>query len=111
MSERDELHLAAILRALDAIASYVKGLDEDGFISNRLIIDAVAMNLVVVGESAKKLSEPLRTHVPAPWDKIVGMRHRLAHEYFGMSIDRLWRAASVSAPELRRMVVEWQGPR
>ena len=100
-----------MLRALDTIANDVDGLDEDTFLSNRMIVDAVAMNPVVVGESGKQLSDSLRAQVPAPWDKIVGMRHRLAHEYFGMSVDRIWSAASVSAPELRRLVAEWQGPR
>ena len=76
----DELHLAVMLRALDAIADYVTGLDEDAFIAKRVLIDAVAMNLIVVGESANRLSPTLKAQVPAPWSEIVGLRHRLAHE-------------------------------
>ena len=96
-----------MLRALDAVADYVRGLDLDSFTTQRVVVDAVAMNLIVVGESANKLSESLKSQVAAPWAQVVGLRHRLAHEYFGMNIDRLWVTASQRAPELRRQVADW----
>ena len=107
MSDDDELQLAIMLKALDAIASYIQGLDDNAFLSNRMIVDAVALNLLVVGEAAHRLSEKLKAQVPAPWRQIVGLRHHIAHDYFGMSSDRLWRTASLSAPELRSSVLAW----
>ena len=96
-----------MLRALDAIASYVAGMDEDAFSAQRVVVDAVAMNLIVIGEGANRLSPTLKAQVAAPWTEIVGLRHRLAHEYFGMRIDRLWTTASIKAPELRTLVGAW----
>ena len=107
MSDDDELQLAVMLKALDAIADYIQGLDDNEFLASRMTVDAVAMNLLVVGECANRLSEALKGKVPAPWRQIVGLRHHLAHDYFGMSSDRLWRTASLSAPELRRLVLAW----
>ena len=107
MFDRDELQLAVMVRALEAISAYIDGLNEDSFIANRMIIDAVAMNLLVAGEAANKLSPSLRSQVPAPWNEIVALRHRLAHEYFGMNISRLWMIASDSAPELLILVRAW----
>ena len=96
-----------MMRALDAVAEYVSGLNAEVFTTRRVIIDAVAMNLIVVGESASKLSDVLKSQVAAPWAQVVALRHRLAHEYFGMNIDRLWVIASERAPELRRQVAAW----
>lgn len=95
-------------RALTQVAAHIAGLDEDGFLGSRLVIDAVAMNLLVVGETSNKLSEGLKRQIPAPWREIVGLRHFLAHDYFGMRADKLWLTASVSAPELLGMVESWQ---
>ena len=107
MSDRDELQLTVMIRALEAVAAYIADLDEAGFIADRLKIDAVAMNLLVTGEAANKLSEPLRAQIPAPWTEVVALRHRLAHDYFGMRIDRLWMTASESAPDLLKLVTAW----
>ncbi len=75
--------------------------------NSRVTVDAVAMNLIVVGEAANRLSPDLKAQVSAPWRRIVGLRHLLAHEYFGVNIERLWETASVNAPELRLIIHSW----
>jgi uncharacterized protein with HEPN domain len=35
-----------------------------------------------------------------PWKKIVGMRHRLVHDYDQINLGILWKVATVEAPEL-----------
>lgn len=107
MSERDdELHLVVMLRPLDTNSEYMAGVDEVTFTSRNMLVDAAAMNLIVVGEGAHRLSPALKAQVPAPWPQIVGLRHRLAHEYFGMRIDRLWAAAQDSARKLRAQIAD-----
>lgn len=108
MSDDDDLlQLTVMLRALASVAEYIEGLDEEAFIGRRLIIDGVAMNLLVVGEAASKLSPGLKAQVPARWREVISLRHRLAHDYFGMRTDRLWATARESAPELEQLVRTW----
>lgn len=111
MSDDDELQLAVMTRALTQIAEYIDGLDEDAFLSRRVVVDAVAMNLLMVGEAANRLSSELMGQVPARWREIIALRHHLAHDYFGMRAERLWETASKSAPELERLLGVWMASR
>jgi uncharacterized protein with HEPN domain len=57
--------------------------------------------LQIIGEAASKVSEPTRAKFPqVPWNRIVGMRHRIVHEYFRVDPDLIWRTASDHVPPL-----------
>jgi uncharacterized protein with HEPN domain len=62
---------------------------------------AVAHLIQIVGEAASRASEELRESYPAvPWADIVGMRHRLVHDYLRVRIDILWQTATEDIPPL-----------
>lgn len=55
----------------------------------------------VVGEAASRASDALRgAHPDVPWAKIIGMRHRLVHDYLGVRSDVIWRTATEDIPAL-----------
>ncbi|WP_415140792.1 DUF86 domain-containing protein [Nocardioides sp.] len=57
-----------------------------GSISVELVLDAVAMRLLEIGEAVKSLSPELTESEPEiPWRRIAGMRDFLAHHYFATS--------------------------
>ena len=90
---------------LDRVALYTSSHDLDAFLAEPMRVDAVAMNLLVVGEGAHQLSAAMKSAVPAPWPSIIGLRHRLAHAYPGVDPSILWRTAVDRAPELRSRLV------
>lgn len=48
-----------------------------------------------IGEAANQLGEATLATMPdVPWRRVVGMRHRLVHEYFEIDLDRVWVTAS-----------------
>jgi uncharacterized protein with HEPN domain len=54
-----------------------------------------------VGEAARNVSRPARDLLPdVPWTDIIGMRHRLTHDYRHIKLSSLWQAATEAAPEL-----------
>lgn len=69
----------------DAISSIRSHL-EHGPISVEIVLDAVAMRLLEIGEAVKSLApEMTDREVEIPWSKIAGMRDFLAHRYFATS--------------------------
>lgn len=49
----------------------------------------------VIGEAARKVSDEFRDeHSEIPWRKIVGMRHRIVHDYMRVDEDILWQVVT-----------------
>jgi uncharacterized protein with HEPN domain len=77
----------------------------DDFSEDLKTQDAVIRNLEIIGEAAKNLSDAVRArHALIPWRNIAGMRDRLIHHYFGVSLDVVWQVASVELPGVVRQL-------
>ncbi len=101
MNERDELRLRHVLDAAERIASYLRGVDQASFLSNRMLQDAVIRNLEVIGEACANLSPALTQAYPAiPWHRASGIRNRLVHGYFEVDLRVVWQTAQESLPSL-----------
>ena len=96
-----------MMDCLDRLAIYTAGRTLAAFVAEQMRVDAVAMNLLVIGEGANQLSGRLKAAIPAPWPSIVGLRHRLAHAYPGVDPAILWSSAVDRAPELRTLLAGW----
>ncbi|MSP60096.1 MAG: DUF86 domain-containing protein [Myxococcales bacterium] len=86
----DRTLLLHIRDAIANIRSYT-GAGREAFFAQRIIQDAVIRNLEIIGEATKGLSEALRASAPhIAWKRIAGMRDRLIHGYFGVSLELVW---------------------
>jgi uncharacterized protein with HEPN domain len=71
----------------------------------------IAHLLQIIGEAARRVSDPTRDRYPSlPWKQIVGMRHRIVHEYFRVDADIVWTTATQSVPELLKALETDIGP-
>jgi uncharacterized protein with HEPN domain len=104
MSERPtDLLLDDIRQSIDRIEEYVGGMSFEDFSEDQKSIDAVARNLEIMGEAANRLPDEFKeSHADIEWYKIVGLRHRIVHEYFGVDLEIVWRILQKDLPELRR---------
>ena len=58
----------------------------------------------VIGEAARKVSTRFREeHPDVPWTAIVGLRHRVVHDYLNVDEDVVW---DVVTGDLERLVVQ-----
>ncbi len=79
MSRSDTDLLDDIASAITSIRSHL----QHGPISVEIVMDAVAMRLLEIGEAVKGLSAELTgTEPDIQWSDIAGMRDFLAHHYF-----------------------------
>lgn len=71
-------------------------LDED-----RVFCLAVERLIEIIGEACRKVSHHTREKYPEiQWGGIQAQRHVLAHEYGHIDHDKIWRVATIHAPEL-----------
>ena len=50
--------------------------------------------LQIIGEAARRVSDEFRRQYPdVPWAAIVGMRHKVVHDYLGVDEDVVWDTA------------------
>lgn len=66
---------------------------------------AVRQALEIIGEAVKKVPRSARERYSrVPWREVAGMRDKLAHEYFGVNIQRLWQTVQDDLPILETTV-------
>ena len=91
-------HISA---CISRIKEYTDGIDEEGFLKNNLIQDAVIRNFAIIGEATKKLSDNFRVKYPEiEWKKIAGMRDKLIHDYIGVDLLAVWGVVEHIIPTL-----------
>jgi len=102
MSKRPvNLLLADICEAIEKIAHYTAGMPFEVFIHDEKTIDAVVRNLEIIGEAANRLPEEFReSHSDIEWHKIIGLRNRIVHEYFGVDLEIIWQILHRDLPSL-----------
>jgi uncharacterized protein with HEPN domain len=101
----DVLYLSRILDAIGRIRLYTRDMDEAAFLADPRTCDAVAMNLLAIGENASKISPEVRALAPAAdWRDAINLRHRIAHGYDDLSFSVLWSIVVVELDPLARAV-------
>ena len=90
------------LEAIAKIERYRQDLTETTFLGDEKTTDAVVRNLEIIGEAANRLPEDFkRQHATVEWTKIVGLRHRIVHDYFGVDLQLLWQIIQNHLPALQ----------
>lgn len=102
MSRRDWwLFVADMQEAITKIALYVAAMTFVDFRGDSRTVDAVVHNLLVIGEVARCLPESIKkSHPEIDWIAINGLRNRVAHEYFGLSLSVIWEIVQTDLPHL-----------
>lgn len=101
-------YLAHILEAISRIAEYTAGMDEDGFARTKLVQDAVIRNLEIIGEASHNIRtqypEFAAAHPQLPLAFAYEMRNAVAHGYFKVDLEIVWRTIQRDLPELLKRV-------
>lgn len=111
MSKRPvDLLLDDICEALDRIEQYISGMSFDVFSKDRKSVDAVVRNLEIIGEASNRLPADFKdSHSQIEWHKVVGLRHRIVHEYFGIDLQIVWQILQKDLPSLRQAISQIRG--
>ena len=103
-------YLNHILEAIERIEEYVSELDEMAFLGNKLVQDAVVRNFEVIGEASnnieKRFPDFVAAHPELPLTSAYQMRNAVAHGYFQVDFEILWKTIQRDLPGLHTKVEE-----
>lgn len=96
--------LEDMLKAAQQACAYIEGMERDVLLADVRTQQAVAMNVLIIGEVAAKLiercPERLKTYPAVPWASMKGMRNRIAHGYFEIDMGVVWETVFRAFPVL-----------
>lgn len=102
MKKTIEAYKEEILQAICDIGDFTAGIDIKTFIKNKQAYNATVLSLLLIGELFSKISVDIRQqNKDIPWDKVIGLRNRIAHDYFGLDADVLWDIVKTDLPKLK----------
>ncbi|QID32346.1 HepT-like ribonuclease domain-containing protein [Pampinifervens florentissimum] len=106
MPKRDyREYIKDILQECEFVRKYTQGIEYEDFLESDLLRHAVVRALEVIGEAVKNLpNELLEKYPQIEWKRVKGMRDRLAHAYFGVDYELLWKVVKEELPILCKVV-------
>lgn len=67
----------------------------------------ILYHLQIIGEAVRAAAGELKSLRPDyAWEQVIGMRHILVHDYFGVDLAEVWAVVERDLPELRRVAEE-----
>jgi uncharacterized protein with HEPN domain len=101
-------YLGHILEAIERIHGYVEDVDEVRFLENTMVQDAIVRNLEIIGEASHNIDshfpEFSATHPELPLAFAYQMRNALAHGYFKVDMEIVWKTIHKDLPDLYAQV-------
>ena len=86
--------LQNIVRHCESIERIIKNLTKEQFESDEDKRDLVCFHILQIGELAKHFDDNfIVNHSGVPWNKIKGMRDKVAHGYDTIKTERVWSTA------------------
>lgn len=85
-------------------SAFIEGLAKEDFLADALTRDACCMNLIIIGEAARRILERWPdfavSHPDVGWHRMTGIRNRVAHGYEDINFEIVWDTLIGELPEL-----------
>jgi len=110
MSERSpHVLVEELLEAITYCETFTQGMSFEAFIENALVSSAVLRQIEIIGEVARVFPENYKSLAPdIPWEKVRGLRNRVIHEYFSVSLSTIWTILQRDFPQFKQQVIGLQ---
>jgi len=105
MQPADQVYVGHMLDLVRKVVAKTERITRDDFDLDENLRLALAHLLQTIGEAARRVSRELQAqHPEIPWAAIIGMRHKVVHDYMGIDEDVVWRTARDEVPRLRTLL-------
>lgn len=108
MPYRDwQLRIEDILESIEKIERYTTDMGYSDWLKDEKTVDAVVRNIEIIGEASSHLPDDvMQRYRDIPWHLMRGIRNLLAHEYFGVDVEVIWKTVKEDLPELKKRLLE-----
>jgi len=112
MSKTDKLriqdYLNHIVEAIERINRYVGNMSEDDFMCDEKTQDAVIRNFEIIGEASRNIEryhpDFAGEYQNIPWGIAYEMRNALAHGYFMVDMQIVWKTIKNDLPNMAKLI-------
>ncbi len=99
MSKDDSIHLRHIVKAIEQIDLYTRGMSESEFYSRTMVQDAVLRQIQVIGEAASCISVEFQgEHPKLGWSNMIGISKRIIPENISVNLAIVWNTIQDDLP-------------
>ncbi len=101
MNSKDKIRLLDMLTEAKRAQEFARGKSIDDLYHDALLTYAIAHCLMIIGEAASKVTAGTRqSHQQLEWQKMVGMRNRIVHDYGNIDRMIVWNTVEDILPTL-----------
>lgn len=103
-------YLGHIVEGIERIECYTADMGKSGFLDSPLVQDAVIRNFEIIGEASRNIETRFpdfaAAHPELPLAVAWQMRNAVAHGYFKVDLEIVWKAIRRDLPKLHAQVQE-----
>jgi uncharacterized protein with HEPN domain len=101
MQKDDLVYAGHMLDMAQKARQKVAGRSREEYDADENLRMALAHVVQVIGEAARHVSPDLqRANPQIPWFRIIGMRHKVVHDYLHVDYDIVWDVVTADLPPL-----------
>ncbi|MFH1740541.1 MAG: DUF86 domain-containing protein [bacterium] len=95
MKKDDSVYLGHMIETAQKAVSKVIEKTRADFEADEDLQLALAHLIQIIGEAARRVSDrTVEKHPDIPWSEIVGMRHKIVHDYINLDTDVVWEVVT-----------------
>ncbi|MCI4624520.1 MAG: DUF86 domain-containing protein [Candidatus Magnetoovum sp. WYHC-5] len=106
MSKRDYRdYLYDMLSSITDIEMFIANMTYQEFINDKKTMNAVVRSIEIIDEASKVIPKSIKDmETSVPWNKIIAMRNKITHEYFGVDLNIIWNTINYDLPALKNSI-------
>ncbi len=104
---KDIPYINHILDYINDIEESIYRINKSEFLKDKDVKESNIRRLEIIGEAIKNLSREIREkYKEVEWNKVAGMRDRIAHKYFDIDMDIVWETIKNKIPTLKKQIIK-----
>ena len=104
-NQGDHTRIKHILDCIEEIEIAIASFTFESFCQNHVLRIAIVKWLEIIGEAANHITDETKNKCPdVEWQKMIGLRNIVIHEYFRIDYGIIWDAATNFLAQLKKEI-------